>query len=92
MALRYAVASGLWSVPATWDGGATIPTSADDVYANNNIVTIDQTVNVLSLRSTAGAPAVAGGYFTILTGSRSITCTGTGLVSGCIFWCNPNQR
>lgn len=82
MALRYAAATGNWSAVGTWDGGASIPTSADDVYANNFIVTIDQNVTVLSLRSTAGAPAIAGGHFTIASGNRSITCTGTGLVSG----------
>jgi hypothetical protein len=79
MALRYAVATGNWSNTATWDGG-TLPTSADDVYANNFTVTIDQNVTVLSLRNTAGAPAVAGGIF-ILTNGITVNATGTGLVN-----------
>jgi hypothetical protein len=79
MALRYAVANGNWSSTATWDGG-TLPTSADDVYANNFTVTVDQNVTVLSLRNTAGAPAVAGGIF-VLTNGVSVNATGTGLVN-----------
>ncbi len=41
MAVRYAVASGNWSNTATWDGG-TLPTSADDVYADGNEVAYDK--------------------------------------------------
>lgn len=79
MALRYAVATGNWSDTATWDGG-TLPAVDDDVYANNFTVTIDQNVTVLSLRNTAGAPAVAGGIF-ILTNGITVNATGTGLVN-----------
>jgi len=79
MALRYAVANGNWSNTATWNGG-TLPTSTDDVYTNNFNVTIDQNVTVLSLRNTAGAPAVAGGIF-ILTNGITVNATGTGLVN-----------
>ena len=80
MALRYAVASGNWSDTATWNGG-TLPTSADDVYSNNFTVTIDQNITVLSLRNTAGSPAVAGGKF-VLTNGITVNATGTGLVAG----------
>lgn len=82
MAVRYAVATGNWSNAATWNGG-TLPTAADDVYANNFTVTIDQNVTVLTLRTTAQAPAVAGGGFTCST-ARTITCTDTtiGILSG----------
>lgn len=73
MALRYAVANGNWSALATWDGGASLPGAGDDVYANGKTVTIDQNVTVLSLRTTAGAPAVAGGGFTVATSGRTIT-------------------
>jgi hypothetical protein len=79
MALRYAVATGNWSDTATWNGG-TLPTSADDVYANNFTVTVDQNVTVLSLRNTAGSPAVAGGIY-VLTNGVSVNATGTGLVN-----------
>lgn len=72
MALRYAVANGNWSALATWDGGASLPGAGDDVYANGKTVTIDKDVAVLSVRTTAGAPAVAGGGFTLQTG-RTLT-------------------
>jgi hypothetical protein len=70
MAVRYAVATGNWSTGSTWNGG-TLPTAADDVYANGFTVTIDQDVTVLSLNTTASAPAVAGGTFNCTT-SRTI--------------------
>ncbi len=75
MALRYAVASGNWSNPATWDGG-TLPTAADDVFANNFTVTIDGTFTVLTLRTVANTtPAIAaGGVFTFANGG-DLTCT-----------------
>jgi hypothetical protein len=82
MALRYAVANGNWSSTSTWDGG-TLPTSVDDVYSNNFTVTVDQNVTVLSLRNTAGAPAVGGGKF-LLTNLVTVNATGTGLVSGSV--------
>lgn len=65
MTLRYAVANGNWSAPATWDGG-TLPGAGDDVYANNKAVTIDQNVAVLSLRSTAASGITAGGFFNVI--------------------------
>jgi hypothetical protein len=83
MAIRYAVATGNWSDTATWDGG-TLPTSADDVYANAFTVTIDQDVTVLSLRNTANTtPAVTVGGGFVLNDSFTATCSGgSGLVVG----------
>jgi hypothetical protein len=52
MATRYAVATGNYSNTAIWDNGA-VPTSADDVYANNFTVTIDGTYTAQSIRNTA---------------------------------------
>jgi hypothetical protein len=69
MAVRYAVATGNWSDTATWNGG-TLPTSADDVYSNGFTVTIDQDINVKTLRNTAQSPAIAGGGFVV---SSSVT-------------------
>jgi hypothetical protein len=82
MAVRYAVANGNWSNTATWDGG-TLPTSDDDVFANNFTVTIDQDVTVLSIRNTSNtSPAVtAGGSFNLLS-NITITCTGIGIRNG----------
>jgi hypothetical protein len=75
MAVRYAVATGNWSDTATWDGG-TLPTSADDVYSNNFTVTIDQNVDVITLRNTAQSPAVAGGGF-VVSSSVTINLSGS---------------
>ena len=52
MAIRYAVATGNYSNTAIWDNGA-VPTSADDVYANNFTVTINGTYTAQSIRNTA---------------------------------------
>lgn len=80
MAIRWAVASGNWSNTATWDGG-TLPTSADDVFANNFTVTVDQDITVITLRNTSNtSPAITqGGSFVVSgsTGTRNITLTGT---------------
>ena len=79
MAIRYAVASGNWSNTATWDGG-TLPTAADDVFANNRTVTIDVDITAISLRNTSNvSPAIAqGGSFVVSgsSGTRNITLTG----------------
>jgi hypothetical protein len=80
MAVRYAIATGNWSSTSTWNGG-TLPTSADDVYANGFTVTIDQNVTVLSISNAAQTPAVAGGGFNVST-PQTITCTGTGIYAG----------
>lgn len=81
MANVYAVKSGNWSDVTVWNTGA-LPTSADDVFANNFTVTIDQNFTVLSIRNTAAAPAVAGGSFSLLSGF-TVNCTAaTGVVVG----------
>lgn len=80
MATRWAVATGLWSNTATWNGG-TLPTSADDVHANTFTVTVDQNITVLSLRTTSATGVTAGGGFALGNGF-TITCTGAGLVPG----------
>jgi hypothetical protein len=64
MAVRWAVQNGNWSNTATWDGG-TLPTSADDVYADGKTVTIDQDVTVLSIRNDQRIGGTSGGNFVI---------------------------
>lgn len=81
MAVRYPIESGNWSNTAIWNGG-TLPTAADDVYANGFTVTIDQDITVLSIRTTAQAPAVAGGSY-ILNSGLTANLTGlNGIVAG----------
>lgn len=73
MAVRWAVASGNWSNTATWNGG-TLPTAADDVYADGKTVTIDQDVTVLTLRRDVRSGGVAGGSFECST-TRTINAS-----------------
>jgi len=82
MATRYAVATGNWSNTATWDGG-TLPTAADDVYANGRLITIDGTFTVLSIRNIAlGSPVIAAGGNFIYANGGNLTCTAAlGIVS-----------
>lgn len=68
MATRYAVTSGLWSDPATWNGG-TLPGPGDSVHPNTgNTVTIDQDIDVWRLSTfSAGSPPYSGGGFQVLS-------------------------
>ena len=75
MANVYAIASGNWSSGSIWNTG-TVPTTADDVFANTFTVQVDGTFTVLSVRNTAAAPIVAGGFFNLIN-SSSLTCTAT---------------
>lgn len=79
MATRWAVQNGNWSATSTWDGG-TLPTSADDVFADGRTVTIDQNITVLSLRTTQRSGGTAGGSFQL--DAYSLTTTGSGIVPG----------
>ena len=64
MANRWPINSGSWSNSAIWSG-SIIPTSADDVFMNNQIITLDQNVTVTSIRNIATGSAVAGGKIEI---------------------------
>lgn len=86
---RWAVATGNWSNTATWNGG-TLPQAGDDVFADGFTVTIDQNVNVLSIRTTQRSGGTAGGGFTLNTGfnvtgnviSGTTTCLTINTASG----------
>ena len=80
MAVKWAVQSGSWSNPSTWNDG-TLPQPDDDVYADGKTVTIDQDITVLSLRTTQRPDGTAGGGFRI-DSARVITCTGDGIIAG----------
>jgi hypothetical protein len=69
MAIVYAVKTGNWSDTTVWNTGA-LPTSADDVYTNTFTVTINQNINVISLRNGATTGVTAGGNF---AGTSGIT-------------------
>ena len=79
MAIRFPIASGNWSDSAIWSG-LIIPTASDDVYANNRIVTIDQNINVLTLRNLASSGIAAGGRFDLTNGITVTTTAASGFV------------
>jgi hypothetical protein len=85
MAIRYAVATGNWSNVAIWDGGASLPTVGDDVYANSYIVQIDQNITVTKI-STEVCPttSVGGGRFTPSASGRILTCNIVAGTSYCV--------
>lgn len=101
MAERYRTATGNWSNAAQWDGGVALPGAGDDCYANNFTVTVNQDVTVSSLRTTAGATAVAGGIFNattqtinadVIAGTSScLAMTGMGVLNGDSFGGSANQ-
>lgn len=78
MAVRYAIATGNWSNTAIWNGG-TLPTAADDVYANNQTVTVDVNPTVLSIRNSPTTGVTAGGGF-VLTNGVTLSATSAGFV------------
>ena len=79
MANRWPIASGNWSNSAIWSG-SLIPTAADDVYANNRLVTVDQDITVRSINNFGTSSAVAGGQLNIYS-DYNITATPNGLNS-----------
>lgn len=72
---RWAVASGNWSNPATWNGG-TLPASGDDVFPNTFTVSVDQNITALSLRSNSSTGINAGGTFSFNTPNITANVTG----------------
>lgn len=76
MANVYATKSGNWSDTTVWNTGS-LPTSSDDVYANNFTVTINQSLTVLSLRNTTASGISAGGYFDANTAGITLNITGS---------------
>ena len=78
MAIRFAVATGNFSNGATWDNGA-VPTSADDLYANNRTVTIDGPYTVQTIRNTASPVLVPNIATPAMT--SNVTPSGTAFAS-----------
>jgi hypothetical protein len=70
MATRFAVATGNFSNGATWDNGA-VPTSADDLYANNRTVTIDGPYTVQTIRNTVSPVIIPNIATPIMTSNNT---------------------
>lgn len=89
MATRTAAATGNWPSPATWDGGASVPSPGDTiVIASPYTVTVDVDLSggnaMLQLTINSGAALVAGNNFqTTQNTANSIDIQGTlKMVSG----------
>ena len=76
---RWPINSGSWSDSAIWSG-SLIPNAADDVFLNNQTVTLDQTIIVRSINNTATGSAIAGGQLNIYS-DYDIAATPTGISS-----------
>jgi hypothetical protein len=80
MANRWAISSGNWSDSAIWSGSIK-PTAADDVYANNQTVYIDENITVLTLRNSSIAGVTLGGAFYLNNTITASTTAANGLIS-----------
>jgi hypothetical protein len=69
---RTASVSGNWSNTATW-GGASVPTSADDVTINSGITV---TVDVVAAANTVTFAAVNANSSIVISGTNSLAVTG----------------
>lgn len=72
MAEKYAVATGNWSDPATWDGGVK-PVAGDTVHSNNYTVSMDEDATVALITNKVGTTAAAGGKFVVAANNITIT-------------------
>ena len=80
MANRWPISSGNWSDTAIWSGSIK-PTAADDVYANNQTVYVDENITVLTLRNASIAGVTLGGAFYINNAITASTTAANGLIS-----------
>jgi hypothetical protein len=89
MANYRAIANGNWSNLAIWQddslgyfaNSTVLPTSIDDVYANNFTVTIDGTRNASTIRNTAFTPPTNLGAMSIPLMTSNTTPSGTAAAS-----------
>ena len=77
---RWPIASGNWSDQNIWSG-SVIPTSADDVYANNQTIYINTNITVLTLRNSSTTGVTQGGAFYLNNAITASTTAASGLIS-----------
>ena len=82
---RWPITSGNWSNAAIWSG-SIIPTASDDVFANNQTVTIDQDITVTSLRNSSGTGITQGGRFVLLNNNIISASTIAGTSNSCLIY------
>jgi hypothetical protein len=80
MANRWPISSGNWSDAAIWSGSIK-PTAADDVYANNQTVYVDENITVLTLRNASISGVTLGGAFYINNAITASITAANGLIS-----------
>jgi len=78
---RWPINSGSWSDSTIWSG-SLIPTASDDVFLNNQTVTLDQNITVASIRNTTAAGGVVAGGRINIYSDYNITATPNGIESG----------
>ena len=76
MAVRFAIASGVWSSASIWDNGA-VPLTGDDVYTNNQTIILDQNISVFRIASSI--PIVALPNMPIPAMTSNTLPAGTGI-------------
>jgi hypothetical protein len=89
MANYRAISSGVWSDLARWQddslgyfaNSTVLPTTDDNVYANNFTVTIDGTRNAFTIRNTAFTPPTNLGAMSIPQMSSNTTPSGAAIAS-----------
>jgi hypothetical protein len=89
MANYRAISSGVWSDLARWQddslgyfaNSTVLPTTDDNVYANNFTVTIDGTRNAFTIRNTAFTPPTNLGSMSIPQMSSNTTPSGAAIAS-----------
>lgn len=84
MANIWAIKNGDWSDATIWNTGV-LPTSSDDVFANNYSININQNVSVISLRNTASTGINAGGSFIFNTGGITLNISNNIFYTATIF-------
>jgi hypothetical protein len=97
MANYRAIANGNWSNLAIWEddslgyfsASSVLPTTSDDVYANNFTVTIDGTRNASTIRNTAFTPPTFLGAMSIPQMTSNTTPSGTAAASNASFGLLP---
>ena len=92
MADYWPAANGNWSTLSNWltatgQTAGVLPTSADDVFADNRTVTVDISPRVNSVRTTQRTGGTAGGSFT-LSNNVSLTATVTPGTTTCVTFGN----
>ncbi len=83
-----AIANGNWSDVSTWDGGTTLPTVGDDVYANGFTVTVNQDIEVTKISTEVCPTTSVGGGLYYTPQDRLFICDVVAGTSICVYSSN----